>query len=50
MPELQTYLELAAGIGTGAEETEGAEALIEALKTPAPVAVIEAKGFEFFTR
>jgi len=49
-PELQTYLELTAGIATNAKEADGAKAFIETLKAPAAVAVTKAKGFELFTR
>ena len=45
-PELQTYLELTAGIGTSAKEAEGAKALIKVLAEPAAIAVIKAKGLE----
>ena len=45
-PELQSYNVFIAGVGTVAEQPEGAKALIKFLTTPAAAAVIKAKGLE----
>lgn len=44
--ELQSYLELTAGIATAAKEPAAGRALLDALFSPAGLAVIAAKGFE----
>jgi len=45
-PELQTYISFAAGVSTGAKESEVAQALIKFLTSPEAVDVIKAKGME----
>jgi molybdate transport system substrate-binding protein len=45
-PELQVYTVLPAAVGSAAENSDGAKALLDYLRTPAAIAVIKAKGLE----
>ena len=45
-PELQTYINFAAGVGTGAKEPEAGKALIKFLTSPTAIPVFKAKGME----
>jgi molybdate transport system substrate-binding protein len=45
-PELQTYIVFTAGVGTGATDKTGAEALIKFLSAPSAAPVIKVKGLE----
>jgi molybdate transport system substrate-binding protein len=45
-PELQTYVQLTAGVGAAAAQTDAARALIQHLTSPDAAAVFKAKGFE----
>lgn len=45
-PELQTYVQLSAGVGAAAAQPDAARALIRHLTSPDAVAVFKAKGFE----
>jgi len=48
-PELQSYTDYSAGVGTAAKEAEAGKALIHFLKAPAAVPVLKAKGMEPIT-
>jgi molybdate transport system substrate-binding protein len=45
-PELQSYVQLSAGVGASAAQPEAARSLIRHLSSPEAVAVFKAKGFE----
>jgi molybdate transport system substrate-binding protein len=45
-PELQSYADYSAGVGTTAKEAEAGKALINFLKAPPAVSVLKAKGME----
>jgi len=47
-PDLQTYLQLTAGVASAAKEAAAARALIRLLAGPAAADIIRAKGFEPF--
>jgi molybdate transport system substrate-binding protein len=49
-PELQTYVQLAAGVGAASEQPDAARALIRHLTSPGAAAVFKAKGFEAVAR
>ena len=48
-PELQSYLQLTAGVGAASAQPEAARELIQYLTSPGAMAVLRAKGFESVT-
>jgi molybdate transport system substrate-binding protein len=45
-PELQDYIVYTAGVGAASKETEGANALINLLRTEGTASIMKAKGLE----